>query len=205
MEQGKILDIAHVSFLDLIRVSIEQTGAAATKGTLMRNTLKAAEKFEPQDFASIDDFVASIDQVQNPIAMVEGKAVHLGDGLFGLPGCPFANSIGNYKNVFKGMPEGYSQLTDEYNKPGAASDKYRVGHGAGVSPFCALHQPLRSALGGKVTINGNPLTIYQLGCKSGSGEKGLATKWIEESGFTAEQVTAALDDHMCCYAIKAEA
>ncbi len=204
MQEGKILDIAHVSFLDMIRVSIAQTGAAATKGTLIRNTLSVAEKFDPVDFPTFDDFVSSIEGVSNPITAIEGKAVHKGNGLFGLPNCPFAQSIGNYKEVFKGMPDGYGELTDEYNKTGGVTDKYRVGNGAGVSPFCALHQPLRSALGGKITIGGKPVTIYQLGCKAGDGSKGLANKWIEEAGYSADEVSKVLDDNMCCYAVKVQ-
>ncbi len=204
MQEGKILDIAHVSFLDMIRVSIAQTGAAATKGTLIRNTLSVAEKFESVDFPSFDDFVNSIQSVQNPITAIEGKAVHKGSGLFGLPKCPFAESIANYKKVFKGMPEGYGRLTEEYNKKGSITDKYRVGQGAGVSPFCALHQPLRSAFCTKITIGGKPTAIYQLGCKAGSGAKGLANKWIEEAGYTADEVSKVLDDNMCCYAVKVQ-
>ncbi|MCP4602439.1 MAG: hypothetical protein GY847_18310 [Proteobacteria bacterium] len=202
MQEGKILDIAHVSFLDMIRVLIAQTGAAATKGTLIRNTLSVAEKFELVDFKSFDDFVTSIENVQNPITAIEGKAAHKGNGLFGLPKCPFAISIANYNEVFKGMPAGYGELTEEYNKRGGVTNKYRVGHGAGVSPFCALHQPLRSALEAKITIGGKPTVIYQLGCRAGSGAKGLASKWIEEAGDSVDEVSKVLDDNMCCYAVK---
>lgn len=202
MEKGQILDIAHISFLDMIRSTIAQTGPAATKGTLMRNTLTTADRFEPTDFPTLDDFVASIEDVSNPITSVEGKAVHFGNGLFGLPACPFATSISNYKSIFSALPEGYNELTEEYNKPNAMTEKYKVGSGAGVSPFCAVHQPLRSALADKITIGGKSVKIYQLGCKSGSGKSGLAENWISEVGLSPEEVTKVLETNMCCYQIK---
>lgn len=201
MTDSEILDIAHISFLELIKSAISQTGPAAAKGMLVRNAVSAGEKMAKADFASMDDFVASIEKVENPITKAEGKAVHLGKGLFGLPSCPFSPSIKNYKAVHGEMPSDFEALTEEINKEGGIGDKYRIGSGAGVSPFCAVHQPLRSVLGGNITIGGKPIAIYQLGCKSGAGAKGLASKWIAETGFSADEVSKVLDDHMCCYAI----
>ncbi len=201
-KSDKILDIAHISFLDLIKLAIAQSGAAAAKGALLRSALSTADKFETKDFPTFDDFVKSIELVQNAITSIEGKAVYLGDGLFGLPDCPFAESICNYKEVFDGLPEGYQELTEEFNKPGNITDKYHVGNGAGVSPFCSVHQPLRSGLSEKITISGKAIIIYQLGCKSGSGIKGFADKYIKETGYTQEKVNSVLNNHMCCYAVK---
>jgi hypothetical protein len=205
MTQSKILDIAHISFLDTIRSLIAQSGPASAKGTLVRTAIKAGEGFDEVDFSSFDDFVKAIDSVDTPMARIEGKAVHLGDGLFGLPKCPFADSIANYKEVFKSLPDGYGELTKEFNKPGRVTGELEVGHGAGVSPFCSVHQPLRSTLGDKVTIGEKPIAVYQLGCKAGDGKKGLAEELIAKTDFTAEQVEAVLDDHMCCYAVTVEA
>jgi len=199
---GKILDIAHISFLDMIQALIAQAGPAAAKGTLMRTAINAGSKMEPVNFATFDDFVSAIDGVETPIAEIEGRAVHLGNGVFGLPRCPFATSIGNYKEVFGGMPDSYSALTKEFNKPGNVARDLRVGHGAGVSPFCSVHQPMRSAIGERITIGGKPIRVRQLGCKSGSGEKGFAEALIEEAGVDRETVDKALDSHMCCYQIE---
>lgn len=200
-DQG-ILDIAHISFLGLLKTGISQTGSPAMKGSLIRNALTAGEKMETVDFESMDAFVASIDEVQNPIAKAEGKAVYLGDGLFGLPHCPFGPSVVSYKAVYGDLPSEFAEITEEYNKESPVTDKLRVGSGAGVSPFCAVHQPLRSVLGGRITIGGKPIVIYQLGCKSGSGKKGLADKWIAECGVSADKVAKVLDDNMCCYYVK---
>jgi hypothetical protein len=204
MSDIKILDIAHISFLELIKSAIAQTGPAAAKGMLVRNAISAGEKMERADFKDLEAFAASIEAVANPITKAEGKAVHLGDGLFGLPSCPFGPSIRNYKAVHGEMPPDFDLLTEEVNKQGGISEKYRVGAGAGVSPFCAVHQPLRSVLGGNITIGGKPISIYQLGCKSGTGEKGLAKKWIEETGYDTDRISKVLDDHMCCYVVVVE-
>lgn len=202
MGEGKILDIAHVSFLDMIKVMITMSGAAAAKGTLIRNALNTAEKIKEVEYASFDDFLASIENASNPITMVEGKSTHVGDFVFGLAACPFGPSIKNYTSVFETLPDGYADFTEEFNKPGMITNKYRVGEGAGVSPFCSVHQPLRSAVAEKIKIGGKKIEIYQLGCKAGSGKKGFADKWIAETGVAKEVVDKVLDNHMCCYFLK---
>ncbi|MDH4318214.1 MAG: hypothetical protein OEV64_07465 [Desulfobulbaceae bacterium] len=202
MGEGKILDIAHVSFLDMIKVMITMSGAAAAKGTLIRNALNTAEKIKEVEYASFNDFLAAIENASNPITMVEGKSTHIGDFVFGLQACPFGPSIKNYTSVFETLPDGYADFTEEFNKPGMITNKYRVGEGAGVSPFCSVHQPLRSAVAEKIKIGGKKIEIYQLGCKAGSGKKGFADKWIAETGVAREVVDKVLDNHMCCYFLK---
>ncbi len=202
MVEGKILDIAHVSFLDMIKVLIAQSGAANAKGILIRNALNAANMMDGAEFGSFEEFLASIDGASNPIAQIEGRATYLGDSLFGLKFCPFAPSIANYREVFGDLPEGYGDITKEFNRPGMVTTRYRIGEGAGVSPFCAVHQSLRSALGDKVKIGGRKVSVYQLGCRSGSGEKGIASRWLNETGVPRDVVEKALDDHMCCYLIR---
>ncbi len=199
MEEDNILDIAHISFLDMIQVMITMSGAANAKGTLMRNALSTATKFEEVEYATFDDFLAGIEDTTNPIAMVEGKATHHGGYVFGLVACPFCSSIKNYTSVFETLPKGYADYTAEFNKPTDITDRYRVGEGAGVSPFCSVHQPLRSAVAERITIGGKNIEIYQLGCKTGSGVKGFADKWIEKTGVARDVVDKVLDSYMCCY------
>lgn len=172
---------------------------------LIRNAMNAAENIPKVDFESLEAFVSSIDTASNPITRIEGKAIHYGRGLFGLPKCPFASSISDYRSVYGELPEDYHKITDDYNKEGKVTEQLKVGHGAGVSPFCAVHQPLRGALKNRITIAGKPISILQLGCKSGSGTKGLAAPWIAETEFSAADVEKVLDENMCCYAIKVEA
>ena len=178
MSGGKILDIAHVSFLDMIKIMITLSGSASAKGALIRNSLKTAENTSETDYAIFDDYLAAIENSTNPITVIEGQSTHLGNFVFGLKYCPFGPSIRNYLDVFENLPDGYADFTLEFNKPSHVTDQYRVGEGAGVSPFCSVHQPMRSAIAGKIKISGKKTIIYQLGCKSGSGKKGFAEKWI---------------------------
>jgi hypothetical protein len=202
MAEGKVLDIAHISFLDMIKVMITMSGAAAAKGTLIRNAISTAEKISEVDYPSFDDFLVAIENSTNPITQIEGKATHQGEFIFGLENCPFAPSIGNYTEVFEKLPDGYADFTKEFNKPSKVTDIYRVGEGAGVSPFCSVHQPMRSAIAERIKIGGKKIKIYQLGCKAGSGKKGFAEKWLAETGISQDVVDKVLDNHMCCYYLK---
>lgn len=202
MSEDKILDIAHVSFLDMIKVMITMSGAAAAKGTLIRNALATAQRISETDYGSFDDFLAAIESSANPITMVEGQANHHGDGVFGLKSCPFGPSIVSYTKVFDTLPDGYADFTEEFNKPGPVTTQYRIGEGAGVSPFCSVHQSMRSAIAERIKVGGKKNKLYQLGCKAGSGKKGFADKWIAETGVDKSVVDKVLDNHMCCYCIK---
>ena len=201
-DEGKILDIAHISFLDMIKVMITMSGAAAAKGTLIRNAISTAEKIKEIDYPTFDDFLAAIENSTNPITEIEGKASHQGDFIFGLADCPFGPSIKNYVEVFEKLPDGYADFTAEFNKPSKVTEKFRVGEGAGVSPFCSVHQPMRSAIADKIKIDGKKIEIFQLGCKAGSGKKGFAEKWLAETGISQDVVDKVLDNHMCCYYLK---
>ncbi len=201
MNDEKILDIAHISFLDMIKVMITMSGAASAKGSLIRNAIKTADKIAEVDYPGFDDYVAAIESAANPITMIEGKATHEGNHVFGLKYCPFGPSIKNYMQVFEKLPDGFADFTAEFNKQSNVTDQYRVGEGAGVSPFCSVHQPMRSAFAEKIKIGGKKIKIYQLGCKSGAGKKGFAEKWIKESGVARDIVDKILDNHMCCYSL----
>jgi hypothetical protein len=202
MSEENILDIAHISFLDMIKIMITLSGAASAKGTLIRNALKTAEKIHEIDYLTFDEYLAAVENTSNPITMIEGKSTHQGNFVFGLKNCPFGPSIKNYNKVFEKLPDGFSDFTSEFNKSSNVTDQYRVGEGAGVSPFCSVHQPMRSAFADKIRIGGKKIQIYQLGCKSGSGKKGFADKWINAAGVSRDIVDKTLDNHMCCYSVK---
>ncbi|NTV15209.1 MAG: hypothetical protein HGA96_14960 [Desulfobulbaceae bacterium] len=202
MSEGRILDIAHISFLDMIKVMIAMSGAASAKGALIRNAINTAEKINEVDYPTFEDFLQAIENSTNPITQVEGKASHQGEFVFGLASCPFGPSIKNYMGVFEKLPEGYADFTEEFNKPSKITEIYRVGEGAGVSPFCSVHQPMRSAIAERILIGGKKIKIFQLGCKAGSGKKGFADRWIAEAGVSREVVDKTLDNHMCCYFLK---
>lgn len=202
MSDENILDIAHISFLDMIKVMITLSGAASAKGTLIRNAIKTAERIHEVAYPNFEAYLAAVENASNPITMIEGKATHAGNHVFGLKLCPFGPSIKNYTKVFEKLPEGFADFTAEFNKPSNVTDQFRVGEGAGVSPFCSVHQPMRSAFAEKITIGGKKIQVIQLGCKSGSGKKGFAEKWIKESGVAHDVIDKILDNHMCCYSVR---
>lgn len=198
----QILDIAHISFLELIRAMIQQTGPANTKGALIRLAVQTGDKVPMVDFQSMEAFVETFREGTNPIIQVEGRAKYEGNGLFGLPVCPFAASISAYGSILGKLPDNYAQVVEEYNKDTATTEALKVGSGSGVSPFCSVHQPMRSKVAGKITIGGKPIEVLQLGCKSGKGVKAIAERWIAEGGWTRDEVERILDSNMCCYGIK---
>jgi len=202
MSDDNILDIAHISFLDMIKVMITLSGAASAKGTLIRNAIKTAERIAEIDYPDFDAYLAAIEAATNPITVIEGKATHAGNFIFGLKNCPFGPSIRNYTKVFEKLPDGFADFTTEFNKPSNITDQFKVGEGAGVSPFCSVHQPMRSAIAEKIKIGGKKIRVIQLGCKSGGGKKGFAEKWLAETGVARDVVDKILDNHMCCYALK---
>lgn len=199
-----IIDIAQVAFLEMIKEMIAVTGAPATKGALIRLSTKAGKQLTRMEFMTFEDFVASIGGNGNPISTTEGQATYLGEGLFGLVTCPFAGAIANYVRVFGALPDSYAGVTAEFNKPGPGTDPIRVGNGSAVSPFCSVHQPMRSTAASQILIGGHPLVVFQLGCKSAKGAKALSERWIAEGGWSAEAVSRTLDTHMCCYGVKVE-
>jgi hypothetical protein len=197
-----IIDISQIAFLDMLREMIAMAGPAVTKGTLIRLATKAGKQLKAVAFDSWNEFLAAVETATNPIAVAEGPATHYGNGLFGLKACPFAGAISNYKNTFGALPETYASVTSEFNKPGPGTDSIRVGNGAGVSPFCSVHQPMRATAARQITVGGKPLEAQQLGCKSAAGSLGIAKRWIEEGGWSEDAVRKVLENNMCCYAVK---
>ncbi len=200
---SKFVDIGHVSLIELIRQMSESTGASSTKGTLIRLAINIANEFSESDFRDMDEYINSLNNgSENPINAVEKDIEHLGNGLFGIKVCPFSGTIRSFLSVFSGLPANFKEFTEEYNKPGPATRALRVGEGSGVSPFCAIHQPFRSAVAERVKIGGQPARVYQLGCKSASGEKAVSEHWCKEVGVSPQEVEKILDEYVCCYAIR---
>jgi hypothetical protein len=168
---------------------------------LMRKATAMAEAISEVEYASLDEWEAAVKDATNPVTKIEGMSVRDG-AIFCLPACPFAPSIETYTSVFQTLPSEYASLVEEFNKPGKATNDLKVGHGAGVSPFCAIHQPLRSAIAKRIKVGGKRVEIIQLGCKSSTGAKGFADAMIEELGVSREKVDAYLDQNMCVYGVR---
>jgi len=197
-------DAGHLSFLELVQVITTIAGPAFTSGALLKTGVAIAKRAKDLDFPTFDAFVAAVAEGNTTIANFEGRAKHYGGGLFGLPACPFAGSIKTYKGYVGQLPADYALVAQQYNKASPTTEKLHVGHNAGVSPFCCVHQTLRSATAEHIRIGGKPITVYQLGCKSGSGERGIADKFLELRGIARDVVQNVLDENMCCYLVAVE-
>ncbi len=196
------IDISHLIFIDLIRNIVETAGTKVAKGNLMRIALNAGSKSGKKDFSTFADFILAIEAGDNPLSRLEGRAVHLGGGLFGLRKCPFSQLVTDYHDYFSTELIGFEQLTDEFNAVSKTAGDYKVGLGAGVGPFCIFHQPMRSQAGGNLSIGGQPLEIFQLACRSASGKTGYAETLIGEFGCAKADVEKAMEAYMCCYGIR---
>ncbi|MFC1643194.1 hypothetical protein ACFL5O_11010 [Myxococcota bacterium] len=194
-------DAGHLSLLELVRVISDVAGPAFTSGALLKTGAGMARHASAKEYPDLDAFLHSIEAAENAIAAFEGRAKHYGNGVFGLPACPFANSIRSYRAHVGELPQEYAAVTDAYNRDSAYTGKLRVGHGAGVSPFCAVHQPIRSAIAQQIRVGGKPVLIYQLGCKSGDGRRGIAERFLAETGVGREVVDKVLDENMCRYLV----
>ena len=195
---------SHSSFLAILAALHQTAGASFVKSALIKTGISAARVLPEREFATIEEFIQSIDQLDNPIAQLEGSARHYGNGLFGLPECPFASAMKAQASTGGATGDPFRDITDEMNKPSLLGDELRVGRGAVVSPFCAVHQPIRSAIGERIRVAGRSLSIYQLGCRSPGGSPGLADHWIALTGFDRKLVEQVLVENTCCYCIRFE-
>ena len=196
------IDISHLVFIDLIRNLVQTAGVKVAKGNLMRIALNTGNKAEKKDFPTFADFVRALNADENPLSRLEGKAIHLGGGIFGLRQCPFGQLASTYQDFFATELGGFEQLTDEYNAPSKISGEHKVGLGAGVGPFCIFHQPLRSQAGGNLTIAGQPIEIFQLACRRADGKIGYADALVCEFGCARAAVEKIMEEYMCCYGIR---
>lgn len=151
----------------------------------------------------MDEYEEAVKAKENPITKIEGVAIREGN-LFYLPACPFAPTIKNYKQLLSKLPEEFSELAEEFNKPSRITEELKIGHGSGVSAFCPIHQSLRAAVGRRIKVGGKRIKIYQLGCKSANGNKAISDKLVSEFGVDREVVDKILDKAMCVYGIKLE-
>jgi hypothetical protein len=200
----RYLDIAQLVLLEMLESYLEQAGPNEVSRFVVKTAARTAEHFQRVDFASLDELVRAIEDLEYPIARIEGRAEHLGGGLFGLQRCPFAETYRTHQEQYQRVSQRLEAVRDVFNRPSEATAKLKVGHGAAVCPFCCAHQPMRAAIAGRITIAGKPIVLRQLACKGADGGRAFADQFIAESGHTREEVCRVLDDYVCCYALATE-
>jgi len=197
----RFLDIAHLVLLEMLESYLEQAGPNEVTRFVIKTATRTGERFPRVDFASMEDLVAAIDDLDSPIARIEGRAEYLGGGLFGLSRCPFSEAYRTHREQYERLGPRLNAVTEVFNRPSDATAKLAVGHGSAVCAFCCAHQPMRAAVAARITVGGKPIRLRQLACKGVDGARAYADELIAASGRTRAQVDRVLDDHVCCYAI----
>jgi hypothetical protein len=199
--EPRFLDIAHLMFLEMLESYLQQAGPNEVSRFMVKTAMKTAEQFPRVDFASMEELVDSIEDLRNPVARIEGRAEYQGDGLFGLGRCPFADTYRTHKDQYERLGPRLSAIQEVFNRPSEITAKLAVGHGSAVCSFCCAHQPMRAAVASRITIDGEPIKLYQLGCKGVDGKRAYADQFVKDAGHTREQVDKVLDHYVCCYAL----
>jgi hypothetical protein len=197
----RFLDIAHLVLLEMLESYLEQAGPNEVTRFVVKTAVKAGAQFPRVDFGSMDELIQAIEDFEFPIARIEGRAEHVGGGVFGLQRCPFADAYRTHQEQYQRLDPRMAALTEVFNRPNEVTAELAVGHGAAVCAFCCAHQPLRAAVASRISISGEPIKLRQLGCKGVDGSRALSEKHIAEAGKTREQVNGVLDQYVCCYAI----
>ncbi len=200
----RFLDIAHLVLLEMLESYLEQAGPNEVCRFVVKTAVKTGEHFPRVDFGSMDELVQAIEDLEYPIARIEGRAEHLGGGVFGLQRCPFAETYRTHREQYQRLAPRLAAVKEVFNRPNEVTAKLAVGHGAAVCPFCCAHQPMRAAIAGRITIAGKPIVMRQLACKGADGSRAFADQFIAESGHTRQEVCGVLDDYVCCYALTTE-
>jgi len=200
-EPPRFVDITHLVFLEMLQSYLDQAGPNEVNRFLVKTAAGAAETFPRVDFKSMDELVEAIEDLRNPIARIEGRAEYLGDGLFGLSRCPFADTFRTHKGQYQQLGPRLATIQEVFNRPSEVTASYSVGHGSAVCPFCCAHQPLRAGIAARIAVGGRPIKLVQLACKGVDGRRAFADEFITRAGRSREQIDRVLDQYVCCYAI----
>ena len=200
-EPPRFIDITHLVFLEMLQSYLDQAGPNEVNRFLVKTAMGAAETFPRVDFESMDELVAAIEDLRNPIARIEGRAEYLGDGLFGLSRCPFADTYRTHRRQYQQLGPRLATIQEVFNRPNETTARCSVGHGSAVCPFCCTHQPLRAGIAARITVGRRPVKLVQLACKGVDGRRAFAEEFIKQTGRSREQIDHVLDQYVCCYAI----
>jgi hypothetical protein len=195
------LDIAHIFFLELLRDYKNNLGAALAVRQMIHRAAIFARDLPRQDFTDWDHFLNEL-QKQNTVLNFWEPELKLYDRhIIATPSCPFGAAIHEYTQIMGGLPNEYAEITEEFNRSTPLNRHMMIGHGSASSPFCAIHQPLRSLAAEKIFVGGQPLQIVALGSKAES-DWALAYEYIGEEKLFPEKIKSLLNENLCCFLIK---
>lgn len=195
------LYMTQLVLMETIRETIITTGPAVAKGNLMRMAIKISREIPGTKYENLDELETAAKAGKYPITLIEGVATRDGN-IFVVNSCPFNSSVKMYKELFHSIPAEYVRLMEEFNKPYKSPADLYLGHGSGGSPFCAIHQPFRAAIGKNTTVGGMSANIIHLGCKDWDGNKHISDELCNVAGVSKEAVEKYLDKGDCVYYVK---
>ncbi len=181
--------------LHLLQTITELMGPEMAKGTLERVGEVIAEKLL-QKFGTDSLHISDLKELTknaNPLKFFDDTLDTQGDKLFVIEKCPFIREIKDFLEINKEIPPLLSEIVEIYN---------REGKGYAVSPFCIIHQTLRSKLASEIKITGRDVEFLQLGCKALSGKIKLADQNIKKIGSSDVAVQDFLKSKICCFSIQ---
>jgi len=111
--------------------------------------------------------------------------------LYVLASCPFSQLHARFLMNYGKLPEAFS---------GIKAEAEERGYEGITCAFCVVHTQIRQAMLRKV--KGREFALYQLGCKSLSGERAIARRDIDFAGTTEERVSQLMDEYVCVYAVR---
>jgi ASC-1-like (ASCH) protein len=152
-------------------------------------------ELELKDYEKLEWFLDEHDHGNSPFDSLEGKADREGS-LFVLKDCPMTKLL-NAVMVNGKLPEFYQKIVDKY------LEIYKT-KGAILHPFCIVHQVIRATVGEHIKINGKPLKVYQVACRSmSSGKIVYATEGTSRVEMEKPEIDKKIDKKACMYLIKA--
>jgi len=119
---------------------------------------------------------------------IEQSLKKVGD-LHVLASCPFSLLYARFLAKYGKLPESFAGIKREAEKRG-----YQ-----GITcAFCVVHHNIRESMLNKV--KDNQYTLYQLGCKSLTGERAIAN--ADLVGISSDRISDLLEDYVCIYSIQ---
>ncbi len=198
----KKIDIIYVFFLELLCDLKNNLGAPLAVRQLVRRAIAFSENLPRQDFQDKNFFWKALEEGDTILNLFEDKFEKQENNIITTPACPNENFIKNYFNLWKGIPNEYNEIMEEFNKPSTINKKLKIGCGSASNPFCVLYQPLRSIAISKISISGKPIEMVTLGCKSFDEKDFIAYEYLAEEGIEPRIVQPLLKNTNCVFLLK---
>jgi hypothetical protein len=129
----------------------------------------------------------------NPLNFLDDTLFIKEEKLFILEKCPFAQVLEDYLNITGKIPDILKEITKIYNEEGL---------GWAVSPYCIIHQTFRNEIANHILIGGKKVHLYQIGCKSRSGDITWSEENLTISSFNKSLVLTELQKNSCSFIIQ---